>query len=158
MPQIVSNIVDVYAFRRRGEAVEFLLLKRAAQEGLGGTWQAVHGGIEAGETAVQAGLRELHEETGLTPLRVWQLERVNTFYVARTDSILLCPGLAVEVGATAEVRLSAEHEEYRWEPSARAIDGVLWPGQREALREILTVILGPTPAARFLELPIEGRG
>ena len=67
MPEVVSNVIDVYPFRRAENGVEFLLLKRVASVRLGGTWQAVHGRIEAGETAWQAALRELKEETGLTP-------------------------------------------------------------------------------------------
>jgi dihydroneopterin triphosphate diphosphatase len=58
VPGIVSDIVDCYVFRRRSDATDALLLKRAEGGYLGGTWHAVHGRIEPGETAWQAALRE----------------------------------------------------------------------------------------------------
>jgi dATP pyrophosphohydrolase len=141
MPGFDCNMVDVYAFRRVATGVEFLLLKRAPAIWLGGTWQAVHGKIEIGETAPQAALRELREETGLEPRRFWQLEFVNTFYAAEKDRILMCAGFAAEVAADAVIRLSDEHTEYRWELYEQALKCFMWPGQRRAIREIMAEIV-----------------
>jgi len=52
MPKLCAEQVEVFPFRRRGPQVEFLMLRRAADQFLGGTWHAVHGSIEPGETAV----------------------------------------------------------------------------------------------------------
>lgn len=154
MPRIVSNIVDVYPFRRVDGRVEFLMLRRRPEARLGGTWQAVHGKIETGESAVQAGLRELSEETGLRPLRLWQLEHVSAFFVADLDRILMCPGLAVEVSPADAVTLNHEHAEYRWEPADSARTTFIWPGQREAIAEILDVILAGAPAEPHLRIEL----
>ena len=154
MSEIVANIIDMYPFRRQAESVEFLLLKRAPDSVIGDTWQSVHGKIEPGETAPQTALRELHEETGLRPLRLWQLETVNTFYVARIDRVLMCPCFAAEVPADAAVTLSHEHTDYRWEPPGRAVATFIWPGQRRAVQEILDNIVTPSPAEPHLRIPI----
>jgi dATP pyrophosphohydrolase len=153
MPRLVSDIVDVYPFRRGpGGAVEFLLLLRAPHTRLGGTWQAVHGGIEAGETAQQAALRELREETGLRPEALWQLERVNTFFMARDDCVMLCPGFAAEVAAAAPLRLSDEHTGSRWLSPPDAQAAFIWPGQRRAVREIMTEIIPGGASADALRI------
>lgn len=141
MPQIVSDIVDVYVFRRRAGGVEFLLLRRAADAALGGTWQSVHGHVEPSEPAWRAALRELQEETGLEPLRFWQIDFVNTFYVASRDVILMCPCFAAEAPPNAPVALSVEHTEFAWLATEQAVRRFMWPGQRRAVEEILSEII-----------------
>jgi dATP pyrophosphohydrolase len=156
MPEVVSNVIDVYPFRRVEKGVEFLLLKRVAGVRLGGTWQAVHGRIEAGEAAWQAALRELKEETGLTPLGFWQIEFVNTFYLATEDRILICPCFAAEIAADVDVVLSDEHTDFRWEPVEQALETFMWPGQRRAVREILEEIVTPGRGEPHLRFVPEG--
>lgn len=153
MPTIVSHIIDAYLFRRTPAGVEFLLLKRSPGKILAETWQSVHGKIETGETAVAAARRELHEETGLVPLRFWQLDYVNTFYVAATDQVHLCPCFAAEIASNADVRLSHEHTAYRWLPVDDAQREFLWPGQRRAIEEIRAYILTSSTAEPHLRIP-----
>lgn len=152
MPRIAIDIVDVVAFRREAEGVEFLLLRRAPHVRMPDTWQAVHGHIEPGETAAAAAMRELAEETGINPLATWQLERLNSFFVARDDCLQLCPGFAAEAPAGALVRLSAEHTEFRWVSASAAMQMFMWPGQRQAVREIMTEIVPGGPVADALRL------
>lgn len=156
MPEIVATHIDVYVFRRYpSQDVEFLLLKRRPGKWLGETWHSVHGKVEPGEKAWQAGLRELHEETGLRPLAFWQIEFVNTFYVAKLDRILLCPCFVAEVSTEAEVTLNHEHTQFRWEPTETALQMYHWPGQRRAVQEILDEIVIPSHAEPYLRLPLE---
>lgn len=157
MPTIVSSIIDVYVFRRRAGGPEFLTLRRAPHCALGGTWQSVHGKIEPGETAWQAALRELGEETGLTPAGFWQIDYVNTFYVAGSDEIMMCPCFAAEVDAAARVVLCREHTACEWLPLAAACERFVWPGQRHALREIEAEILRPGAAERHLRIEPGGK-
>ncbi|GMV95867.1 MAG: hypothetical protein AMXMBFR83_02360 [Phycisphaerae bacterium] len=166
MPRVVSEIVDVYVFRRpagaatanarqeaqSGAGVEFLLLRRSPGEYLGGTWQAVHGRIEPGETAWQTALRELREETGLTPIELYQIDAVNTFYMAADDVVHHCPCFAAEVGGQAGVVLDAEHEAFEWVSAEDAMRRFIWPGQRRAVREIIEEILRPGPATAYLRI------
>lgn len=156
MAEIVARIVDVYVFRRAAAGPEFLVLKRSATEQPGSTWQVVLGRIEPGETATQAALRELTEETGLRPLRVWQLEHVNTFFIAARDTVFLCPGFAIEVAADAAVRLNEEHVAFEWLGAAAAAQRMMWPGQRTALREIVDVILSGHFSEPYLRIGLEG--
>ncbi len=154
MSQIVSQVVDVYVFRRTPGGPEFLLLKRAPTERLPNTWQAVHGHIEPPETAVQAALREIHEETAFDPIRLFQIDTVHHFYVASTDTIHLSPVFAAEVASNAEPVLNPEHVDYRWRDPEQAIAGLLWPGQKAAVREIVDYILTDVSATPYLEIPL----
>ncbi|MFN0136038.1 MAG: NUDIX hydrolase [Phycisphaerae bacterium] len=155
MPEISAHIIDCYVFRRIADRIEFLMLLRSPGRAIAQTWQAVHGKIEAGETAWQAAIREMHEETGLSPLRFWQLEQVNTFYVAAQDRILMCPSFTAEVPLDAQVVLSHEHTEFRWVAAGDALREFMWPGQRTAIREIIEYIIPGSTAEPFLRIQIE---
>ena len=153
MPGIVCDIVDVYVYRMREGVPQFLALHRAPGE-VGGTWQAVHGKIEAGETAWQAALREPREETNLTPLRFHQVDAVNIFYVARQDVIHHCPGFAAEVASDASVTLNEEHDACEWLDVESTLARFPWPGLRRAVREICSEIIAAGPAEPFLRIDL----
>jgi len=101
-PRIRTDIVDVFVFHRLPAAptARFLQMRRATEPARG-SWQPVMGHIEGDETALHAACRELLEETGYGVERgivdMWQLERVNTFFMASRDQIVMSPGFAVEV-------------------------------------------------------------
>ncbi len=152
MPRIVSEIVDVYVFRVVDGIPAFLVLRRAPTSRLPGTWQAVHGHIESGETAFQAAARELAEETTLVADEWHQLESVNTFFVAASDEIHLCAGFAARIPATAAVSLNSEHVDYVWLGFSEACERYHWPGQRRAIKEIRDLILPGGDVARTLRL------
>lgn len=154
MPKIAADIVDCYPFRRTPGTIEFLMLQRAPDLYLGGTWHAVSGRVETGETAWAAALRELREETDVRPVRFWQLEAINTFYMAVRDSILMCPAFAAELAVAAEVVLSPEHTAHRWVPAPAAPAAFFWPGQQAAVREILELIIPGGPQADALEIAL----
>lgn len=111
-------------------------MKRAEHIRLGGTWQMVSGTVEPGEKAYATALRELREETGLTPIHFYQASFVNRFYIAATDQIVLTPVFAAEVEGDCNVCLSDEHTEHSWVSPKEALRRYPWPGQRESLRVI----------------------
>ncbi len=167
MAQIRSDIIDVYVFRRLNPAavavaanVQFLQLRRRSGA-LGGTWQTIMGHSHDGETAVQTALRELHEETGFEPptlLNLWQLEEVNTYFLASHDAIVMSPCFAAEVAPGSEPVLNDEHDAIRWLPRDHCDLHFIWPGQRQAIAGICRDILaGNAPARELLriKLPVQ---
>lgn len=146
-----SNAVVVHVLRRRASGVEVLLLKRNKGDGLDSHWLHVAGKIEAGESAWQAALRELREETGLNPAAFYSANYCEHFYSVRGDCIDVLPLFAAFVDENAVVTLNGEHSEYQWFPFAAAKEAVPFNNQRECLRVIEeTFILREPPA--FLEV------
>jgi len=133
---------------------EFLQVLRVRGKYMGETWQLVTGGIEDGETAWHAALRELREETGLLPGEFYQVDVINTFYLAKTDSISMSPMFCAMVEAGAQVILNHEHTDFRWVPRAEIESRTMWPGERAALKEVCAEILDNGPAKPYLKIEI----
>jgi len=148
MPAIASGIVEVCAFTHTERGPEYLVLRRSPDEKLyPGLWQFVTGSIEKGETAHEAALRELREETGLRPAGFWVVPHVNVFYDPSADSLNLTPVFAARVPPASRPKLSAEHSEYRWCDRIAAAGILAWPAQREALRILHdSIVLGSAAA------------
>jgi len=134
--------VDTYAVRGAGERLEVLALRRGSNGRCPGSWETVHGTIEAGETPVQASLRELREETGLAPQKFYNLSRTEAFYQHRTDELALIPVFVAFVAPDARVRLSDEHDRSEWLRVPDAARRFAWPRERRALDDILSIVGG----------------
>ncbi len=133
-------MVDVYVLRPAAAGVEVLVLRRAPGGRSPGTWESVHGHIDPAEPPVAAAQRELHEETGLSPDRLYNLSRVEGFYLHRSDVVSLIPVFCAIVPRGAAVRLSGEHDRAEWLGPEDAARRFQWPRERRALRDALELL------------------
>ncbi len=140
MTSVRTSLIDVYVLRGDGAGLECLVLRRGASGRCPGSWETVHGHIEAAERPAAAAARELEEETGLTPLRLYNLSRVELFYQHRADEIALVPVFAAFVAADAGVRLGPEHDAFEWLSFKDAATRFAWPRERRALEDIRTLL------------------
>ncbi len=136
MTNVRVSIVDVYAVRRDPGGLLVLLLRRGKAGRCPGSWEAVHGRIEPGETPAEAGLRELREETGLAPARFYNLSRVESFYLHRSDEVALIPVFVAMIAGEGRTVLSEEHDYAEWVPIAEAAQRFDWPRERRAMADI----------------------
>ncbi|MGH3370423.1 MAG: NUDIX domain-containing protein, partial [Nocardioidaceae bacterium] len=91
MTSVRVSLVDLYVLRGTGPGLECLVLRRGTGGRCPGSWETVHGHIETDELPAAAAVRELLEETGLTPSRLYNLSRVESFYQHRLDEVALVP-------------------------------------------------------------------
>ena len=114
---------------------KYLLIRRCGKY-LTGTWQMITGGIESGETCGETCKREILEETGLTPTRIYSGDAVETFYYLKEDKIAFVPVFVAFVDSL-DVRLSpTEHDAYEWLPYEQAVDRLVWSEQRRIIKQI----------------------
>jgi 8-oxo-dGTP pyrophosphatase MutT (NUDIX family) len=125
---------------RRGD--EWLVLHRTPT--FEAYWHVVAGAVEPGETAAEAAVRELAEETGLDAAVV-DLEQPFEYPLAEESEAVrarfAADVVAVRVDAFLaeappgwEPRLNDEHDDYRWCSADEAEALLFWPEPRELLR------------------------
>jgi len=106
-------------------------------------WDFAKGICEAGETSMQAALREIDEETGISDLQFDWGERftdtgpynrgkVARYYLARTEQVRVEMGISPELGRP-------EHHEFQWMDFDKAYD-ISSPRVREVVQWARQVI------------------
>lgn len=140
MTGVRVGFVDTFVLRHRAGALEVLVLRRAAGGRNPGSWETVHGTIDVGEAPEVAARREVMEETGLEPQRLYNLSRVESFYWHATGEVILIPQFAAFVAPDLDVRLSVEHDRAEWLSADAARVRFAWPRERRALDDILSIL------------------
>ena len=114
---------------------EILLLKRPS-----GTWAIPKGHIKEGESHYDGMIRELKEETGLDPLKIFVADHVSKFYETHGDRVNLVPVFGVEV-ASDIVLLSSEHSDFKWVDYDSACSYLVWKGQKKGIAVVNEMII-----------------
>lgn len=141
MPRTVSEITEIFIYRKISDETEYLLLKRNHTEKYPGIWSVAGGKVNENEKAFEAAIREMKEETGLVPLKLFVTECVNTFYEHQTDMVQIVPVFLAEAGS-GEVVLSEEHSGYEWMTFGKAFETLHWNSWKENLNFINMVLNG----------------
>ncbi|GIW77743.1 MAG: hypothetical protein KatS3mg104_2806 [Phycisphaerae bacterium] len=119
---------------------------------MGGTWQLISGRIQPNETAWEAGLREIREETGIEPTEYYRIPGISQFYRYEDDSINTMISFCAIVSSDVQVQLNDEHTRFQWITIDQAIEMLMWPVDRSALLEVRQTILNPSPAKQHLRI------
>jgi dATP pyrophosphohydrolase len=138
----MKDAVAAIVLRDAPEGHEVLLLKRATQPFLG-EWFPVEGVVDSGESPDEAVIRELAEETQLTPFAV---HRESTRIVLSDPDEVRLHIFAVFVSRQASVALNEEHEAFRWCSPEEASAVLPLPAQRAALARVRSRFLPATQA------------
>lgn len=151
---VKSSMITVFVVRpdAAGKSHEFLQLLRAPETWHGNTWQIVRGKVEAGETFVNAALRELQEETGLTPREFFRVGTVETFYTSIGDTIWHSVPFIAYIGREQAVKLNREHTDLRWIARDQMDAHIMWASERQLLRDLSRDILDNGPAKESLRI------
>ena len=140
MNQIKLRVVDCYVYRRTDDGILFLLMKRNLNKIYEHLWQGVAGKIEEGETSSEAAIRELKEETGLSPVNMFVADHVSKFYEVHGDRINLVPVFGIEVDSEI-INLSEEHISYKWVDINEALNTLVWNGQKKGIQTVHDMVI-----------------
>ncbi|MEI8125515.1 MAG: NUDIX domain-containing protein [Parachlamydiaceae bacterium] len=115
---------------------QYLLLRRCGKY-LYGNWQMVSGGIEEGETAWKAALREIQEETNLIPEQFYSADAVESFYEVLRDAIVVAPVFVAIIESQQEIKLSAhEHDAFKWMDYDETLSFLEFDNQKRIIKHI----------------------
>jgi dihydroneopterin triphosphate diphosphatase len=147
--------VEVCVFKVQNAETHFLVLQRAQEEKLyPGLWQIVTGTMKKNESALKAALRELKEETGLSPKCCWTIPYVDTYFDLAKDTIQLVPVFAVELDSSSALHVSSEHQRFEWLRFEDARKRLVWPGQRRSMDIVNEFIIGNKETAQLVEIAL----
>jgi len=137
--------VSVVVLRHSHETTETLILKRNSPI-LHGHWCQVAGATEPGEPGWQTALRELKEETGLIPERLYAAGYCEQFYHSAVDAVEVAPAFVAFVPASAGVALNHEHSEFKWVPISEVDEYLSTPNQCELFAFVRKYFVDRDPA------------
>jgi 8-oxo-dGTP pyrophosphatase MutT (NUDIX family) len=141
MAELRIGTVDVYVIRPLPDGWKVLVLQRADDTRCPGTWETVHGSIDAGEEPEQAALREVAEETSLTVERLYSVT-VQTFYLPKSHVVQVGVGFAAFVAEPGAAVMGREHTTCEWLSVEDAMQRFHWPRERDGLRDAVKLLAG----------------
>ena len=113
---------------------QYLVLKRSSTAYVyPNIWQIVTGRIEKGEKAYKCAIREVKEETAITPKRFFVLPKINQFYTPNSDAINLVPVFIAEAESD-NVEISFEHSDFYWGTLEEAVEKIFFDTQKDILK------------------------
>ena len=153
MASVTVRVVDCYVYRQTDDGLKFLLMKRNLNKIYEHLWQGVAGKIEDGETAPEAAIRELKEETGFDPVKVFVADHVSRFYEVHGDRINLVPVFGIEVNSD-EVILSEEHIDFKWVTIEEALNTLVWNGQKKGIQTVHDMVISDDDRMRWSKVEL----
>ena len=141
MARAPFQVLVIPYFKNENGTIEYAIFRRSD----GDYWQAIAGGGEEGETPDEAARREIHEETGIPKnCEITALDSKAYIPVIGVtgeytwgDDFFVIPeytfGVRVE---HRQLKLSKEHEEYKWVGYANAMTMLKWDSNKNALWEL----------------------
>ena len=123
---------------------EILLLRVPSGDTYPSFFQPITGGIEAGERAEAACIREVREETGLQVTDRDIVRRPGYFdlEIGNKGAIIRKRLFYCDLGDSLKpIRLSDEHEAFQWAPIVEVDDLLHWESNRETFRLIQSHIV-----------------
>ncbi len=114
----------VVLYVMRGPRRLYLVLRYAA-----GHWDLAKGKREPGESDVQAALREVMEETGISDVSLHEgfARSIEYEFMDGSDAVHKTVTFFLGVTRTRDVTLSDEHQDYAWQEYGDAVRAVTYP-------------------------------
>lgn len=139
------RMVSVVVLRGIGDGTRMLVARRAGAY-LHAAWSYIAGHVAEGESGWQAALRELREETGLTPEELYATSFCEQFYSAPADCVEIVPAFVAHVTSDATVHLNKEHSACLWVTLDEAAALLPFGSQRELLRYVQHEFIDRAPS------------
>lgn len=114
---------------------KILLVKRSKENRTNqGKWQVPGGKIDFGETPEQAMQRELTEEIGCKPTSL-DLRGATTGYMQVQNVQVHLVSIVFKASISGKIKLSKDHDEFKWMAYEEALTQDLFPGTKEILEK-----------------------
>lgn len=147
---IVPPCISAFVICYTAEGPRYLSIRRCCGGHLNGTWQMVTGVSMEGETAIQTALREIREETGLAPSKLYNADAVETFYLHAENKIIFVPVFVAFVEEINVKLCPEEHDAYEWLTFEEARERLVWAEQQRIIAHVQERFILKSPPDRLL--------
>lgn len=137
----MKGLVDVYAYQKIQDEVKLLVLKRAPDVQYANQWRMIGGKVRSKETFYNAAVRELKEETSLTPDLFWSIPSVNQFYDHNSDRVLQIPPFGAQIKNNVSITLNHEHVSWKWISPEEIDTYIQWPEQKRLMKLLADIVI-----------------
>tara|TARA_B100002052_G_scaffold299180_2_gene336051 strand:- start:7594 stop:8055 length:462 start_codon:yes stop_codon:yes gene_type:complete len=148
---IKIRVIDCHIAYKNRNDWQFLMLKRSSNKIYPNIWQGVTGKINNKEQPYRTAIRELFEETGLRPSKIWSIDTVNLFYDSNNNVMNLIPVFGVQV-LTKNIKISDEHSEFKWCNINQAIKLLTWEQQKKGIQIFYDMLIEKKDRLKILEI------
>lgn len=143
--------VECIVYKKVGNNLEFLLLKRISKEG--GFWQPPCGRLEKNDKSnLDAAYRELFEETGISRDQIINvIENVYYFVMDKhyltqepidpIEEFVFAFEVPNKINVCIDKNIYVEHDEFRWVSFDDAIKLLKWNNNKEAYRKLNSILI-----------------
>ena len=132
MPKEIS--AGALIFRKNGKKIKYLLLFREGSENYKPLWGFPRGKIEEAEEEMSTVKREIEEETGLKKLKYLKFrEKISWFFRRDGETIFKESIFYLAESENEEVKISEEHDDFRWCSFDEAMKLLKFKNAREVL-------------------------
>ena len=150
--ELKASMIEAHIYRKKNKKIKYLILKRGEKAHYPGIWQMVTGKVKKDETAMDAVIREVKEETNLDVQKLFVVPNVNPFYNHFDNSVNFVPVFLCQVKEVDEVNISKEHCKSKWVKMKKAKKKFAWPGQKHSLELIHGFLTGKEKQIHFVEI------
>lgn len=122
----------------KNPSFKILILKRIPERG--GYWQPVCGGVESRENLIETVIREVFEETGISNIKsILDLDYTFIYREIKEGELMEMQDycFTVEINNITNIKLSDEHEEYKWCSYNQAKEILKWEHNLIALEKLM---------------------
>jgi len=131
MTKKIIRCIDCHVAFKEGDDYKLLALKTSEDKKVyPNIWQCVTGKINANEKPYEAAIRELKEETGIKSKSMYVIDEVSFYYEAAYDRMNIIPIFGI-IASSNKIRLSDEHQAYKWITSNEILKTFLWNKQKD---------------------------
>lgn len=111
--------------------LHYLLCKSTANDDRSGKFCFPGGGVDVGESPLQAAVREVYEETGLTSTAI---DMISHYHPSKPSVMFHCLKLT---GSTENIRLNKEFSDYIWQRATAPFPSDMMDLNKEIMKMIL---------------------
>lgn len=136
----IRTNVQVFIFVTK-PTFNVLILKRIPEKS--GYWQPVCGGVHNREVLKETVVREVYEETGIEHIKsIIDLDYSFKYSEPKNGQVMDMQDFcyAAELNHIPEVKLSDEHEQYKWCSYSEAKDNLTWNHNLTALEKLKKLV------------------